>query len=99
MELKEILDVLMFASACGFLMAGFPVAFTLAGTGFIYAVIGWTFGVFDFSLFGALPSRIFGNAMTNEVLIAVPLFVFMGVMLERSKVAEELQSLVGQFRV
>lgn len=90
MPLNELLDILMFASVCALLLAGFPVAFTLAGTGVIFASIGWLFGIFDFSLFGALPSRIFGNAMTNEVLIAVPLFVFMGVMLEKSKVAEEL---------
>ncbi|CCQ73860.1 TRAP transporter large permease subunit [Magnetospira sp. QH-2] len=95
METREILDVLMFVTVCGFLLAGFPVAFTLAGTGLIFAGIGWLFGVFDFSLFGALPSRIFGNSMTNEVLIAVPLFVFMGVMLERSKVAEELLDAMG----
>ncbi|MCW9035342.1 MAG: TRAP transporter large permease subunit [Alphaproteobacteria bacterium] len=95
MEIKEMLDVGMFATACGFLLLGFPVAFTLAGTGFIFAVIGHLFGVFDLTFFGALPSRIFGNAMWNEVLIAVPLFVFMGVMLERSKVAEELLESMG----
>ena len=90
MEIKEILDVLMFATLCAVLLAGFPVAFTLAGVALIFASIGIGFGAFDPSFFGALPSRIYGNAMTNEVLIAVPLFVFMGVMLERSRVAEEL---------
>lgn len=95
MSTKDYLDVLMFATACVFLLAGFPVAFTLAGTGLLFASIGWMFGVFDLSLFGAMPSRIFGNAMTNEVLVAVPLFVFMGVMLERSKVAEELLDSMG----
>ena len=95
MPLNEILDILMFVVVCGFLMAGFPVAFTLAGTGLAFASIAWSFGLFDFSLFGALPSRIYGNSMTNEVLIAVPLFVFMGVMLERSKVAEELLDSMG----
>lgn len=96
MELAEVLCILMFLAVCGFLMAGFPVAFTLAGTGFIFAIAADLFGVFDMSLFGALPSRIFGNAMTNEVLVAVPLFVFMGVMLERSRVAEELLETFGQ---
>lgn len=95
METKEILDIAMFLSVCALLLGGFPVAFTLAGTGLFFATIGWFMGVFDFSLFGALPSRIFGNAMTNEVLLAVPLFVFMGVMLERSKVAEELLDSMG----
>ncbi len=96
MEIKEILDVLMFATLCLVLLAGFPVAFTLAGVALIFAFIGIGFGVFDPSFFGALPSRIYGNAMTNEILIAVPLFIFMGVMLERSKVAEELLDTMGR---
>ena len=96
MTLPEILTVTMFVVVCLSLMAGFPVAFTLAGTALVFAGIGWVFGVFDFSLFGALPSRIFGGAMTNELLVAVPLFVFMGVMLERSKVAEELLDTMGR---
>ncbi len=96
MPLAEILVIAMFLVVCIFLMGGFPVAFTLAGTGLIVAFIGWVFGVFDFTLFGALPSRIFGGAMTNELLVAVPLFVFMGVMLERSKVAEELLDTMGR---
>ncbi|AXS42751.1 TRAP transporter large permease subunit [Breoghania sp. L-A4] len=89
------LDIAMFAVLCAALMAGFPVAFTLAGTALAFALIGWLFGA-QLSL-GALPSRIFG-VMTNEVLIAVPLFVFMGVMLERSKVAEDLlEAMAGLF--
>ncbi|MEH6632501.1 MAG: TRAP transporter large permease subunit [Halopseudomonas aestusnigri] len=96
MHLAETLDLLMFGAACLFLMAGFPVAFTLAGVGIAFALIGYSLGVFDLSFFGALPSRIYGNAMTNEILIAVPLFVFMGVMLEKSKVAEELLDTMGQ---
>ena len=95
MEIREILDVMMFVVLCGLLLLGFPVAFSLAGTGLIFAGIATALGVFDMSLFGALPSRIFGNSMTNEVLIAVPLFVFMGVVLERSKVAEELLETMG----
>ncbi|MCW8836965.1 MAG: TRAP transporter large permease subunit [Rhodospirillales bacterium] len=93
--IKDFLDIGMFATACLFLLAGFPVAFTLAGTALIFAALGFFFGVFDFSFFGALPSRVFGNAMWNEVLLAVPLFVFMGVMLERSRVAEELLDSMG----
>lgn len=95
MPLNEILAIVMFLTVCIALLGGFPVAFTLAGTGLIFATIGWSLDVFTFSLFGALPSRIFGTAMTNEVLVAVPLFVFMGVMLERSKVAEELLDAMG----
>jgi tripartite ATP-independent transporter DctM subunit len=89
------LDLLMFVALCGLILLGFPVAFTLAGTALIFAGIGWSLGVFDASFFGFFPNRIYG-VMTNEVLIAVPLFVFMGVMLERSKVAEELLDAMGQ---
>ncbi len=94
-HLAEILDILMFAVAIVLLLTGFPVAFTLAGTGLLFAVLGHTLGVFDFAFVNALPQRIFGT-MTNEVLIAVPLFVFMGVLLERSRVAEELLETMGQ---
>jgi TRAP-type mannitol/chloroaromatic compound transport system permease large subunit len=93
--LAEALDLLMFVALCGLILLGFPVAFTLAGTALIFAGIGWSLGVFDASFFGFFPNRIYG-VMTNEVLIAVPLFVFMGVMLERSKVAEELLDTMGQ---
>ena len=89
MALTEVLNLLMFVTACLFLMAGFPVAFTLAGTALFFALIAEVLGVFDFSLLSAFPQRIY-IIMTNEVLVAVPLFVFMGVMLERSKVAAEL---------
>jgi TRAP-type mannitol/chloroaromatic compound transport system permease large subunit len=67
----------------------FPVAFTLAGVSIIFALITSFFGVFDLFLLETLPNRIFG-VMTNSTLIAVPLFIFMGVLLEKSKVAEEL---------
>ena len=87
------LDLLMFAAAVVCLMAGFPVAFTLAGVALIFAFLGSMFGA-SITL-GAIPSRIFGT-MTNETLIAVPLFVFMGVMLERSRVAEELLETMGR---
>jgi TRAP-type mannitol/chloroaromatic compound transport system permease large subunit len=93
--LAEGLDLLMFVALCGLILLGFPVAFTLAGTALLFAGIGWGLGVFDPSFFGFFPNRIYG-VMTNEVLIAVPLFVFMGVMLERSKVAEELLDTMGQ---
>jgi tripartite ATP-independent transporter DctM subunit len=93
--LGEALDLAMFLGLCGLILIGFPVAFTLAGTALIFAGIGMALGVFDVSYFGFFPNRIYG-VMTNEVLIAVPLFVFMGVMLERSKVAEELLDTMGQ---
>ncbi len=95
MALIEYADVLMFAVACLFLLSGFPVAFTLAGVALLFAGLGSLLGIFDFAFVAALPQRIFGN-MTNTVLIAVPLFIFMGVMLERSKVAEELLTSMGR---
>ncbi|MEQ9123930.1 MAG: TRAP transporter large permease subunit [Alphaproteobacteria bacterium] len=94
MILYEILGLLLFATVCVVLMAGFPVAFTLGGVSLLFALAGGVAGVFDLSFLGFVSNRIFG-VMTNEVLIAVPLFVFMGVMLERSKVAEELLDAMG----
>jgi len=79
----------LFLTVCAVIMAGFPVAFSLAGTALAFAGLGWLCGVFDPSFLGATPNRLYG-IMTSEVLIAVPLFVFMGVMLERSRVAEAL---------
>ncbi len=95
MMINDVLVLMMFGGVCLFLMAGFPVAFSLAGTALIFSGISWLFGVFDPAFLGIFPNRVFGNAMVSEVLIAVPLFVFMGVMLERSKVAEELLDTMG----
>ena len=91
----EILAGLMFFGVIGMLLLGFPVAFTLAGTSIIFAWIGLQFGVFDMSNLRALAGRYTGY-MINEVLVAVPLFIFMGVMLERSKIAEQLLSTMGK---
>lgn len=93
--LGEILSGLMFFGIIGFLMLGFPVAFTLAGVSLMFGLVGMWFGVFDPSNFGALANRYLGF-MTNEVLVAVPLFIFMGVMLERSKIAEQLLLTMGK---
>ncbi len=94
MALAEILALLMFATVIGVLLLGFPVALTLAGTSLFFAGLGHSLNVFSFSLLGALPSRFFG-IMTNEILVAVPLFIFMGVMLERSQIAEQLLRTMG----
>jgi len=92
--MADVLNILMFITLCVFLLAGFPVAFTLAGTALFFAGIGMLLGAFDPVFLVAFPQRIFGT-MTNEVLVAVPLFIFMGVMLERSRVAEELLDSMG----
>jgi tripartite ATP-independent transporter DctM subunit len=91
----EILSVAMFVATIGAVLAGYPVAFTLAGVGLIFAGVGMAFGVFDAAILSALVGRYFGT-MTNETLVAVPLFVFMGVMLERSKIAEALLTTMGE---
>ena len=77
------------------LMAGFPVAFTLAGVALLFAGIGIVTGTFDPVFLEAFPNRVYG-IMTNETLIAVPVFVFMGVMLERSKLADQLLQSLAQ---
>ena len=84
-----IAALLMFVAVFGFLLLGYPVALTLAGTALIAALIGAVGGHFDLAFLYAMPNRLFG-IMTNETLIAVPLFVLMGVILERSKIAEDL---------
>ena len=95
------LPLLLFLAVGMVLMLGYPVAFTLAGVSLAFALAGGLFGAFDPAFLEALPNRLYG-IMTNETLIAVPLFVFMGVMLERSRVAESLldtmASLFGPLR-
>jgi len=91
----ETLAVAMVLAVCALLLIGYPVAFTLAGISLGFAALGAALGIMDFALLGALPARIYG-IMTNDVLLAIPLFIFMGVMLERSRVAEELLETMGR---
>ena len=86
--------IAMILALCGFLLLGFPVAFTLSGVALLFAFLGASLDIFEMAFVAALPNRIYG-VMTNDLLIAVPLFVFMGVMLERSKLAEELLDTMG----
>ncbi|MEL6474053.1 MAG: TRAP transporter large permease subunit [Pseudomonadota bacterium] len=95
MEIEAILAISMFAAAIAALLAGYPVAFTLGGVALIFAFIGIASGHFYLSDLRNLPLRIEG-VMKNSVLIAVPLFVIMGVILERSKVAEDLLSVASR---
>ncbi|WP_444958987.1 TRAP transporter large permease [Microbulbifer sp. ZKSA002] len=85
----ELIPFLMFAAVCALLMFGYPVAFTLAGTALLSAGLGIVYGVFDAELLRAFPDRLYG-IMQNGTLVAVPLFVLMGVILERAKIAEDL---------
>ena len=93
----EWVAALLFVSVVLVLLAGFPVAFSLGGTALIFAGIGIIGGSFNEALLFGLPNRVYG-IMANETLIAVPLFVFMGVTLERARIAEELlETLSGLF--
>jgi len=85
----EWMALVMFVTVVLALLAGFPVAFTLGGTALGFAAIGVATGSFNDALLSSLPNRVFG-IMGNETLVAVPLFVFMGVTLERARIAEEL---------
>jgi len=87
--MSELMPLFMFVVAGLILLTGYPVAFALAGSALIFSLIGSMTGDFDAAFLEAMPSRLFG-IITNETLIAVPLFVFMGAMLERSRIAEQL---------
>jgi len=89
MPFTEVLAILMLVAFFAMLMAGVPVGLTLATSGFVFGLIG-----FGTLLFNLLPGRIFG-VVTNQTLLAIPLFVFMGVMLEKSRLAEELMDVIG----
>jgi tripartite ATP-independent transporter DctM subunit len=91
----QVLDLLMFASLCLLILTGIPVVFLLTGCAIVFGALGVAFGVFDTFLLAALAQRIFGT-MTAETLVAIPLFVFMGIMLERSRIAEELLEAMGR---
>ena len=99
--MAEWIPFIMFLTVCAVLMAGYPVAFSLAGTALLFAFLGMLAGHFDPAYLQALPNRLFG-IMQNGTLIAVPLFVLMGIMLEKSRLAEDLlasmAALFGRFR-
>lgn len=99
--MPELWLLIMILMMCAGLVSGFPVAFVLSGVALLFALVGSFFGVFDLAFISAFPDRIYG-IMTNPLLVAVPLFVFMGVMLEKAKIAEELletlTELLGRLR-
>lgn len=95
--MSALMVLLLVLALCAGLLLGFPVAFTLGGVALLFAGLGVALGVFDAAFLEAFPNRVFG-VMGNETLLAVPLFVFMGVMLQRSKMAEDLlETVAAQF--
>ena len=93
--MSEFVAVAMVVAVCALLLVGYPVALTLAGVSLGFAILGAALHVMNLALLGALPARIFG-VMSNDVLLAIPLFIFMGVMLERSRIAEDLLETMGR---
>ncbi len=91
----EMLAIVMFVTTLGLLLFGFPVAFTLAGTALMFGFLGDALEIFNFRMLGFFPQRIFGT-MINEPLVAVPLFIFMGIMLEKTKIAAGLLQSIGE---
>ena len=91
---SEFLAIIMFVTTLCFLLFGFPVAFTLAGSALIFAFIGDYLDIFNFRMLFFFPQRIYG-IMINEALVAVPLFIFMGVLLEKTKIAAKLLESIG----
>ena len=87
----EIIPILFIVMVCAALLLGYPVAFTLAGSSLLFAFIVSWFGYFDIGLLKTIPIRIFG-IMNNQTLLAVPLFIFMGVVLEKSGIAAQMLS-------
>ncbi|GMG83517.1 hypothetical protein LNKW23_27300 [Paralimibaculum aggregatum] len=89
------LDLIMFAALIGCILLGFPVSFSISGVAIAFAYLGWASGQMDIALLGALGQRVYG-VLTNDVLIAIPLFVLMGTVLEKSRIAEELLETMGR---
>lgn len=93
--MSEPLDLLMFAALIGCILLGFPVAFSVAGVAAAFALLGAATSAMDLALLGSLGQRVFG-LLTNDVLIAIQLFVLMGFILEKSRIAVSLLEAMGQ---
>ncbi len=93
--MTENLDLLMFVALMAAILSGFPVAFSTAGVAVIFAYLGWVTNAMDIGLLGALSQRAFG-LLSNQVLIAIPIFVLMGAVLEKSRIAEDLLTTMGR---
>ncbi len=92
--MDSILPLLMFIGLLVFVFSGYPVAFSLAGAGLVFSIFGLVLGYFEFTFFNTLSERIYG-IMSNYILLAIPFFIFMGTILEKSKLAENLLTTIG----
>ena len=89
-EFADALPILMFVALAILLFSGYPVAFILGGIGLAFGLIGIAFDIFNYRQFYLISLRIFGGSMENIVLVAIPMFIFMGTMMERTGVARDL---------
>src|SRR5262249_54347031 len=92
----EWMPPLMFGGLVVFMLIGYPVAFSLAALGFAFGFIGIQSGYFDMAFLQAIPGRIFGNVLANDLLLAIPFFTFMGAVLEKCGLAEDMLDSMGQ---
>ena len=92
----EWMPPLMFSGLVVFMLIGYPVAFSLAAVGFFFGFMAIDFGYFTMPFMQAIPSRVFGNILANELLLAIPFFTFMGAILEKCGLAEDMLESMGQ---
>jgi TRAP-type mannitol/chloroaromatic compound transport system permease large subunit len=92
----EMMPPLMFGGLVLAMLIGFPVAFTLAALGLSFGFLAIDLGFFDMNFLQAIPGRIFGSVLSNELLLAIPFFTFMGAILERCGLAEDMLDSMGQ---
>ena len=92
----EMMPPLMFGGLVLAMLIGFPVAFTLAAVGLSFGFLSIYLGFFDLNFLQAIPGRVFGSVLSNELLLAIPFFTFMGAILERCGLAEDMLDSMGQ---
>src|SRR5260370_40853594 len=92
----QMMPPLMFGGLVLAMLIGFPVAFTLAAVGLLFGLLSIHLGFFDMNFLQAIPGRVFGSGLSNQLLLAIPLFTFMGAILERCRLAEDMLDSIGQ---
>ncbi|HEY5606955.1 MAG TPA: TRAP transporter large permease subunit, partial [Alphaproteobacteria bacterium] len=92
----ELMPLLMFGGLVVFMLIGYPVAFSLAAVGFFFGFLAMDFGYFSLSFMQAIPLRVYSSILSNDLLLAIPFFTFMGTILERCGLAEDMLDSMGQ---